>query len=312
VFVRGKDREREEARRLRRELGWSLALIARELGVAKSSVSVWVRGLGPGAPAGAGVPRPRDARPVRRVPIWRSGRVRRCGRCGHLLPLELFNRRGDGHQWWCRTCFAAYFRARGDLHRRQSASAKATRQQALRAHVLEHLTRHPCVDCGEHDAVVLEFDHLDEKSASISELVSCAATLGSLDAEIGRCEVVCANCHRRRTARRAGWRRAAPAGEETRPIVDRRIARNVAHVHAILWSSRCVDCGERDAVVLEFDHRGPKRGSVTQMAWWGFSVASIDAEIAQCEVRCANCHRRATARRGGHFRSRVLSSAVPP
>jgi hypothetical protein len=168
------------------------------------------------------------------------------------------------------------------------------------------------VDCDEPDAVVLEFDHLEEKTASISKLVSCAATARSLDAEIARCEVVCANCHRRRTARRGGWRRAVPTGEPARPIVDQRIARNVAHVHAILRSSTCVDCGERDPVVLEFDHRGRKRGSVTQMAWWGFSVAAIDAEIAHCEVRCANCHRRATARRGGHFRFRVLSSAVPP
>jgi hypothetical protein len=168
------------------------------------------------------------------------------------------------------------------------------------------------VDCGESDAVVLEFDHLDEKTASISELVSCAATTRSVDAEIARCEVVCANCHRRRTARRGRWRRAEPDGELARPIVDRRIARNVAHVHEVLRSSTCVDCGENDPVVLEFDHRGRKRGSVTQMAWWGFSLAAIDAEIAYCEVRCANCHRHATARRGGHFRFRVLSSAVPP
>jgi transposase-like protein len=63
---------------------------------------------------------------------------------------------------------------------------------------------------------------------------------------------------------------------------------------------------------LEFDHIGLKRESVTRMAWYGCSLATIDAEIAKCDIRCANCHRRVTARRGGHFRFRVLSSAVPP
>lgn len=58
----------------------------------------------------------------------------------------------------------------------------------------------------------------------------------------------------------------------------------------------CVDCGEPDIVCLEFDHvRGPKRGNIGHMlgdhAW-----ATIETEIAKCEVRCANCHRRKTAR----------------
>jgi hypothetical protein len=178
--------------------------------------------------------------------------------------------------------------------------------------VLEHLTGHPCLDCGEANPVVLEFDHVSEKAASISALVADAAPLASLEVEIARCEVVCANCHRRRTARRAGWRRADSVDGPTRPAEDQRVARNIAHVHAILRQSACVDCGERDQVVLEFDHVGPKRNSVTRLAWWGSSLATIDAEISQCEVRCANCHRRATAMRGGHFRFRVLSSAVPP
>jgi hypothetical protein len=258
------------------------------------------------------VPRPAEALPTKRLLVWKSGRVRRCGRCGLQLPLELFNRLRDGYQSWCRRCFTAYFRARGDLHRRQSRGAKAARQNALRAHVLEYLRREACVDCQEPDPVVLEFDHVGQKSASISALVAHTATKSSLKAEIALCEVVCANCHRRRTARRAGWRRAAGTNDVARPIADPRVARNIAHVYAILRQSACADCGERDPIVLDFDHVGPKRASVPQLAWWGCSLATIDAEIAHCEVRCASCRRRATADRCGHFRLRVLSSVVPP
>jgi hypothetical protein len=233
MFVRRKDAEHQEARRLRSELGWSVARIAWELGVAKSSVSVWVRDLGPRRSSAGAPPRPPGALPVRRLLVWRSGRLRRCGRCRHELPLECFNRLGDGHQWWCRTCFAAYFRARGELHRDQSKAAKRARTRSLRAHVLEYLRGHPCVDCGESDPVVLEFDHIGDKTAAIAALVSDGAPLKTIDTEIARCEVVCASCHKRRTARRARWRRAGP-GNPSRPYATPAIARNFAHLHAIL------------------------------------------------------------------------------
>jgi hypothetical protein len=306
MFVQRKDEARRDAQRLRSELGWSLARIARELGVAKSSVSVWVRGIEPPAP------RPLGAMPVRRLRIWKSGALRHCSRCGHDLPIESFNRHRDGLQWWCRSCFAAYFRERGDTHRRQSYAAKLSRQLALSAHVLDHLRHHPCVDCGEADPIVLEFDHLGEKTASVAELLSRTASMRAVDAEIARCEVVCANCHRRRTAMRGRWRRAETANVSSRPYATPNVARNFSHILDVLRRCPCVDCGERDTVVLEFDHVGTKRAAVTQLAWHGCSLATIDKELRECEVRCANCHRRMTAMRADHFRFRVLSSPVPP
>lgn len=67
----------------------------------------------------------------------------------------------------------------------------------------------------------------------------------------------------------------------------------------------CVDCGERDAIVLEFDHIGEKIESISMMVCKGWSWQSILREIAKCEVRCANCHRRVTAKRAGWIRYRL-------
>lgn len=54
----------------------------------------------------------------------------------------------------------------------------------------------------------------------------------------------------------------------------------------------CVDCGQADIRVLEFDHvQGNKSGNISRMIGDGFSWPTIVAEIAKCEVRCANCHR---------------------
>jgi hypothetical protein len=56
-------------------------------------------------------------------------------------------------------------------------------------------------------------------------------------------------------------------------------------------------------MVLEFDHvRGDKLNSVSVLAYsLGASLKRIQTEIDKCEVRCANCHRRKTARQFGWF-----------
>ena len=64
----------------------------------------------------------------------------------------------------------------------------------------------------------------------------------------------------------------------------------------VLTASGCVDCGELDVCVLEFDHVGEKTGTVMQLARQEVGLARLSAEIQRCEVRCVNCHRRRTAR----------------
>jgi hypothetical protein len=75
--------------------------------------------------------------------------------------------------------------------------------------------------------------------------------------------------------------------------------RNIEFVAGVLGNSSCIDCGERDPIVLEFDHvSGTKRYDISRMTNIGKSIASIEEELAKCVVRCANCHRRKTARTG--------------
>lgn len=59
------------------------------------------------------------------------------------------------------------------------------------------------MDCGEKDPVVLEFDHIDPaaKSFEIGNMTRIGWGLERLLAEAEKCDVVCANCHRRRTAK---------------------------------------------------------------------------------------------------------------
>lgn len=71
--------------------------------------------------------------------------------------------------------------------------------------VLAYLDKSQCADCGEVDPIVLEFDHLENKAHNISKMIYSAWSLAKLKTEIEKCEVVCCNCHRRRTAHRAQW-----------------------------------------------------------------------------------------------------------
>ncbi|HVT76395.1 MAG TPA: hypothetical protein VHD87_05145 [Acidimicrobiales bacterium] len=79
--------------------------------------------------------------------------------------------------------------------------------------LIRYLEAHPCVDCGETDPLVLEFDHQRDKEFDIGRELLWRPWSKVL-AEISKCEVRCANCHRRRTAERGGYRRLTLGREE--------------------------------------------------------------------------------------------------
>ena len=83
---------------------------------------------------------------------------------------------------------------------RQHTKSQRTR---LREFILDYLSRHPCLDCGETDPIVLEFDHRDPgtKRFAIADVVARGVSVTTISAEIAKCDVRCANCHRRRTHR---------------------------------------------------------------------------------------------------------------
>ncbi len=76
-------------------------------------------------------------------------------------------------------------------------------------YLLKFRQEHPCVDCGESDPDVLDLDHVrGQKDRSVYELGNAAVSLARLQAEIDKCEVRCANCHRKITRQRERASRA--------------------------------------------------------------------------------------------------------
>lgn len=74
-----------------------------------------------------------------------------------------------------------------------------------------------CTDCGynQHPRA-LQFDHVrGEKVENVSRMVLMALSWERIQAEIEKCEVVCANCHAIRTAERSAY-----VVEETTLVMD--------------------------------------------------------------------------------------------
>ena len=70
-----------------------------------------------------------------------------------------------------------------------------------------------------------------------------------------------------------------------------------------LKDKECLDCGEKDQIVLQFDHvRGEKEDSISRMVNGGKSIARIESEIEKCDIRCSNCHLKRHAKEYESFR----------
>jgi hypothetical protein len=258
----------------------------------------------------------RACRPRTRTPSYASlndtpdGRI--CSRCSQLRPLEDFApkyRELPQPSSYCRSCQSAYHKEWYRRNReRQIARARANRARTepypertivrldARRRRWLYLLGHPCVDCGERDPLLLEFDHRAQKRAGIMELMRKHATWAEILAEIEKCDVRCANCHRRKTARTRGYYLDLQEPTGNVPLGARRQRWDY------LLAQPCVDCGETEPVVLEFDHRANKRAQIVDLMRRRASWTDVLAEIQQCDVRCANCHRRRTAKARGHYR----------
>ncbi len=185
-------------------------------------------------------------------------------------------------------------------NRERELARVRTRQDAT-LQVLRDLRRRPCADCaGVFEPHQMDFDHRDGSLKSF-RLTSGRVMLTSrsrLLEEAAKCDIVCANCHRIRTKRRFELVRTSVSevGKSAYLGRKRRAWRDHARLLDRLKGVPCDDCGgEYPAWAMDFDHRDPsnKRYTVSRMVGRA-GVARIMAEVAKCDIVCANCHRART------------------
>jgi hypothetical protein len=195
--------------------------------------------------------------------------MKTCTKCGGLGPFPQEMKRGK-----------MFFRAECVACRSTRTSTQRAEKYRNRRRRIEQIKNVPCADCGKTFAPqVMDFDHRDPKTkiADVAQMIMGSWT--AVTAEIAKCCVVCANCHRLRT-----WDPSEHSGRK------RGLLRRLKEVP-------CADCeGSFHYSQMDFDHvRGEKKKDVSRLT--GAALVVLLAEVDKCDVVCANCHRQRTHKR---------------
>ena len=140
--------------------------------------------------------------------------MKRCSKCGIEKSEDDFSFKNVEKgilQCQCKQCHQEYTRSHyadnksSYIDRAKKSSVKY--RDELRQRIRSYLKDKCCLDCGESDPNVLDFDHRDQtqKESSISRMITRRLSWENILREMSKCDIRCANCHRRRTAKQFGW-----------------------------------------------------------------------------------------------------------
>jgi len=133
-----------------------------------------------------------------------------CSKCQELKEVSDFNYRNKEkgtRQAHCRVCTKAYLKTHYDenssYYKKKARIHTKRYMEKARKFIFSIKLGNPCEICGENDPVVLEFDHIDPKTKNhnVSEMVKLGYSINSIINEVEKCRLLCANCHRRVTAK---------------------------------------------------------------------------------------------------------------
>jgi len=134
-----------------------------------------------------------------------------------------------------------------------------------------------CSQCSEDFPICLDFHHLSNKQYTISKMVDYGYTIESIKAELEKCILLCANCHRKKHC---------PKSATYNNTKNK-------YVNSIKENSKCQNCNENSPAVLGFHHVGEKTLGIGKMIRTkNFTLEDVKTEISKCIILCENCHRK--------------------
>jgi hypothetical protein len=195
-----------------------------------------------------------------------------CKNCCSDKRIEVYAENKEKELEYCRT-----YKLNNPEKRKVSANKYAAKNYLWFRSMLNDIKNVPCLDCKrKFSPCAMDFDHRDpaNKLFNISEAQSKSEK--TLLAEMVKCDLVCANCHRSREYNRRHLK--------------------ISYLNKIINAYKnfpCMDCNViYPYYVMDFDHRDPAQKI--------FNISKppkqkdknlIISEIMKCDVVCANCHR---------------------
>tara|TARA_R100000781_G_scaffold103149_1_gene66736 strand:- start:290 stop:751 length:462 start_codon:yes stop_codon:yes gene_type:complete len=134
-------------------------------------------------------------------------KIKLCSVCKKIKPINEFSFKSKAKNkthCYCKPCFRLYAKKHYERNRekygivRRRTSIRARKRNSI--FILEFKLSNPCLVCGEKDPEVLQFDHInrEEKFKGVSELKK-GYSINTLLDEIFKCQILCANCHQKKT-----------------------------------------------------------------------------------------------------------------
>ncbi len=123
--------------------------------------------------------------------------TKHCRRCDKTKSVREFHRRGKSYQSWCKECKKLLDAAWWQANKERLTPSKNRRKQEIREWFLSLKGQYKCARCPEDHPVALHFHHVDpsKKDFALAFAVARGYRKERIEAEMAKCEVLCANCH---------------------------------------------------------------------------------------------------------------------
>lgn len=128
---------------------------------------------------------------------------KKCAICKVEKCLSNFGKKGKYAQAYCKPCQIIY-RKKHYVKNKKKYQESASRSRVRKRDYIHRLkSSKPCMDCGViYPYYVMDFDHVRGTKVERINVLSQSAGKENLEAELAKCDLVCANCHRERTHQR--------------------------------------------------------------------------------------------------------------
>jgi hypothetical protein len=138
----------------------------------------------------------------------------KCSKCHVIKLIDCFSWKSKARKkrsTICKECQQKYakehYQRNKAIYKTRSFKRTQVCRDLARHFLAEYLSTHPCVDCGESDIRVLDFDHVQpkRKHKRLSRMVVDVCSISRIQQEIRKCVVRCSNCHRKKTTKELKW-----------------------------------------------------------------------------------------------------------